>query len=344
MRALRWYDAGARLTARLAGRPASYRAVLPDPATAQPVLSTGHQAGLWLDAERTNLIAAVRLGLDGPSLLPDLSADIVIGLYPSLLMRCHGQEFELVSMAVLSAGPGQVSEPSLALVGTNLGQLYRIQGRLDEALDRLNRALANHRDIGDDHGVGRTLEIIAQVHVSRGDPRSAIPIFEQALQLRRAVGDLVGEGATLSNLAEAHHRIGRGDVALRLLERSLSIRRQGNDPVGESITNENIAEVYLGQGQPARARRHADEAIECARRCDARDVERRALTLRARICLAIGDRVGARADCETALAAVAVSRPTNVADLHELASAFRAAADNAAADLIGAQLANMSHA
>lgn len=340
-RTLRWYDAGSRQASALAGRPAEYRAVPADPTAADPALCDNQRAGQWLDAERSNLVAAVRQGLNETSPLPDLSADVVIGLNPSLLMRCHGQEFELLCQAVLDAGPNRVNDRSVARIATILGRLYRMQARHDEALHCLHQALAIQRDIGDQHGEGTTVEGMALVHVSRGDPHTAIPIFDEALRLHRAVGDLVGEGAALSNAAEAHHRAGSSEVALQLLERSLHIRHRCNDLFGEAITHENMAEVLLHQRRPEDARRHADQALASARRCDARDGQRRTLTLRARIWLAIGNHAQALADCQTALELAAVARPINPADLHELAEAFRAAGDNSAADHIDTQLANL---
>jgi tetratricopeptide (TPR) repeat protein len=218
--------------------------------------------------------------------------------------------------------------------------LYRMQDRYDEALDKLNQALTHYGD--DVNGQARVLSVIAHVHVGRGDPQAALPIFDEAIRLRRANNDPIGEATTLSNAAEAYHLLGRADTALELLHRSLLLRRETADLVGEAITNENMAEVYLALARPDDAKPHADAAIDCARRCDAREVERRALTLRARIWLASGNPVAARSDCEDGLALAATGIPTNLSDLRALAEAFRAVGDEASASKIDDELKPLS--
>jgi tetratricopeptide (TPR) repeat protein len=337
---LRWFDAGARQASALAGRPVGYRATSPDPRSPQPTVTDNQAAGRWLDDERANFVATVGQALETGDDLADLAADLAIALYPSLLMRCHGPEFELICRAVLETPPGRVNRRSAVRVATGLGMLYRMQGRHDEALHHLDQALAVARYVGDQVAQGKALEVVAQVHVSRGQPTAAIPIFEESLRLRRASGDLVGEGTVLSNAAEAYLRTGRADVALDMLNRSLEIRRHCGDLVGEAITQENIAEVHLAEGRAEDAHRHAQAAIASARGCDARDVERRALTLSARIELRLGRHAAALATCQAALAMASTASPTNSSDLRELAVAFRAAGDPASADLIEAGLSS----
>ncbi len=339
-RALRWYEGGARQASELTGRPVWHGSAHRDPTARHPVFTDNQQAGRWLDAERANLLAVVQQGTTVADLLPALSADLAASLYPCFIMRNHNREYEAICLAVLDIAGDRITDTSAGRICVDLGMLYRMQDRHDEALQRLNQALAHYGD--DLNGQSRALSVIAHVHVGRGDPQAALPVFDEAIRLRRATGDPIGEATTLSNAAEAYHLLGRSDTALELLHRSLLLRRETADLVGEAITNENLAEVYLALARPAEAKPHADAAVECARRCDAREVERRALTLRARIWLAAGNPTAARSDCQDGLALAAAAKPTNLGDLRELAKAFRDAGDEAAAAKIDGELAALT--
>ena len=275
-------------------------------------------AGAWLDGERANLVALARQALLDSRTVSRLAAELVLALYPAILMRGHAYEWEVLCRLVVDAADRVEDTRLVANTLTRLSVTLAIQRRVDEALECLERGLKLHRLSGDRSGEASALETAGMVHARVGRAEEALPYFEHSLRLREELGDRYAEGITLSNAAEAYHRLGRGQEALGYLERSLQIRREFGDLAGEAITLLNMGEVLAKLGMNSDALRMAHGAIESARKAGDRESERRSLDLRARIQITAGDIDAALMDCEAVLR-LAVS-PENAGDLSELIS------------------------
>lgn len=319
--ALGWYTAGADQVARqMRGvkRPADREQV-----DVLAEVSDAPSAGRWLDAERANVVALVRQALTESPHTARLAGELVLSLYPAILMRGHGYEFEVLCRLVLDAADRVRDNRILAYIWTRLGIMYSIQLRTDQALECVERAVPMHRLTGDPSGEASALEAagMANMRLDRFD--AALASYEAALRLRIEHGERYAEGITRSNLAEAYHRLGRSAEALRCLEISLDIRREFADLAGEAITLLNLGEVYGDLGRVTEALRMCDAAIDTSRRAGERENERRSVDLRARMRLKAGDVDAALRDCEYVLELA--GSPDNPVALPDLIAALESA-------------------
>jgi hypothetical protein len=330
--ALTWYTCGADQVGRtMRGRiRASHRPQV-------DVLTTvtdAPSAGTWLDAERANMVALVRQALVETADTSRLAGDLVLAVYPAILMRGHAYEFEVLCRLVLDAAD-RVQDPHiLGYIWNRLAMMYAIQARADQAFECAEQAVALHRLVGDMSGEASALEAAGMSYMRLDRIDEGTARYEAALRLRVAQADRYAEAITRCNLAEGYHRSGRSDEALGCLRRSLEIRREFGDLAGESITLLNLGEVYSDLGRDGEALDMAEAAIETSRRAGERDNERRSVELRARLRLRAGDIAAALGDCEYVLELTgtpdsgAVDMPLLIAALesagqHEFAARMR---------------------
>jgi tetratricopeptide (TPR) repeat protein/transcriptional regulator with XRE-family HTH domain len=298
-RALRWYASAADQVGRLV-RGVVRTANRPQIDVLSQV-ADAVSAGAWLDGACANVVALVRQALGNGPQMSHLAGELVLALYPAVLMRGHSYEWEVLCRLIVDAAD-QVRDPEiLAYVWTRLSVMYTIQLRMEQALECLDHAIPLHRISGDRSGEASALETAGMAHLRLGNVAQGLVLLESALDLRAELGERHAQGITLSNAAEAYHRLGRSDEALRCLERSLEIRREVGDVAGEGITLRNMGEVYAQLGRLAEALRMADAAIDCCRRSGDLETERRLLALRVRLRLESGDISAALVDCEHVL-------------------------------------------
>jgi len=207
----------------------------------------------WYDRERPNLLAAVEWAYQGHEW--EMVWSLVKNLVPFFDIRAHWADWEdthrLALEAILRAGDRAAESRTLG----NLGVVYRMQGRWDEAIEMFEASLAIKRELGDRHGESTALGNLGNVYTQQGHWDEAIEMSEASLRIKRELGDRHGEGQTLNNLGNVYLRQGRWDEAIEILETSLAIKRELGDRHGESTTLGNLSNVYLQQGR-------WDEAIE----------------------------------------------------------------------------------
>jgi tetratricopeptide (TPR) repeat protein len=111
-----------------------------------------------------------------------------------------------------------VSHPDVGSTLSNLGLVYRDQGKYVEAEELLKRALAvREKALGASHAyVGATLNNLALVHRDQGKDAEAEGLFERALAIREtALGASHPDVArTLSNMAILYEARGESGSAL----------------------------------------------------------------------------------------------------------------------------------
>jgi len=104
----------------------------------------------------------------------------------------------------------------------NLGNVYRSQGKWNEAIACYEQSLQIQRAIGDVQGEGATLTNLGLVYKSQGKWNEAIDCYEQSLQIKRAIGDIQGEGQSLANLGMVHKLQKHLDQAIPLWREALT--------------------------------------------------------------------------------------------------------------------------
>jgi type IV pilus assembly protein PilF len=119
--------------------------------------------------------------------------------------------------ACTNAGSGNIKQESkeaekneAARINTELGQKYMQQGKLEIALDNLNKALAYDADYADAHTV------IAVLYERIGDVKQAEEHYRRAAQLKPKGGD------ELNNYGAFLCKIGRYDESTGYFERAIA--------------------------------------------------------------------------------------------------------------------------
>jgi DNA-binding SARP family transcriptional activator len=167
--------------------------------------------------------------------------------------------------AALALLPDSAAGPAGILDG--LGEISRYQGRLDEALARLTRALGMFREVGNRGGQADTLRNLVMVHCDAGCYDLALRLASEALELARQIGSPLLEAGVLNALGETEQRLGqhrsaleRHEEALRLARAAQTLGQEGDALVGLATASRLLDRAELAVGHATRAQRLGREA------------------------------------------------------------------------------------
>jgi DNA-binding SARP family transcriptional activator/tetratricopeptide (TPR) repeat protein len=257
------------------------------------------EALAWLDAERTNLVAAVTTG---PPAVAGLLADALRGYFwlrmytvdwftvasaglaaaehsgdqrartGALLSLAdvhfkqgrHQEAVEYSTRALHTARQCQWPEGEAAAL-QNLGNLNRRLGRLPEAVDYHRRALAINRRNGRLTSQVNNLSNLGDVYRELGDLSAALTQFTESLAINRELGTRHGEAVNLSNVGTVLHELGRFGEAAEHLHLALEGHREVGDRSEEVETRNGLAAVFRDTGDHGAALEHAGIALTVAR-------------------------------------------------------------------------------
>jgi predicted ATPase len=138
-------------------------------------------------------------------------------------------------------------------------------GDVEEADEISLRALADLRDLGDDHALANSLLQRGSFISTRGANGEARDYFAQALSIFTRLQNDLGAAAVLTNLAELEFRDGRPEAALRSMNHALEInRRLKIDPHGIAIDHANGVVYQVALGKLEEGRVGAVEGLDLA--------------------------------------------------------------------------------
>ncbi|MEO0896937.1 MAG: CHAT domain-containing protein [Bacteroidota bacterium] len=135
----------------------------------------------------------------------------------------------------------------LASILNRIGLIFKLYGRLKEALIFYQQAHLSYKGQEDKKGEGTTLNNISQIYKVRGDYDTALQYLEKSLHIRQQIGDKKGEGTTLNNISQIYDAKGDYDTALQYLEKSLHIRQQIGDMTGLATSLHNMGALFFEQ-------------------------------------------------------------------------------------------------
>jgi tetratricopeptide (TPR) repeat protein len=285
----------------------------PVPATPSPDVATDALA--WADAERANLVAAVKHAAahDHPAHAVWLATVLrqyldIGGHYDDALAvqadalrtaRDHGDQ---TGEAAMLAGLGTVhlrrgdysrsaelyrqaidlhhttgNRTEQAHVLINLGNVRHMQGRFDEAVGHYRRALTLLEQLADRMGRFRVLHNLGNTIRAQGDYRQATDHLTRALVLIREIGDRDGEAHSLDDLGYVQLRLGNHASAADHCQKALDAYEEVNNPLGIAHALNNLAAIRLRQQDHAAATALATRALALYRGIGARTGEAQAL-------------------------------------------------------------------
>jgi len=105
----------------------------------------------------------------------------------------------------------------------NLGEVYRVQGRLDEAIAVYQKALLIVRDIGDKANEGIVLGNLGNVFKTRGRLDKAIEHYHLAVSIQKEIGHKRNEGIFRGNLGDVLYELGRHEESQKALQEAISL-------------------------------------------------------------------------------------------------------------------------
>ncbi|MFD9795843.1 BTAD domain-containing putative transcriptional regulator [Streptomyces sp. NPDC059070] len=245
----------------------------------------------WFDAERNNLLGAVKLAVDWG--LDELAWELAAGTATYYDHRClyqdwqHGHQLALEATesagnargsSVLLRGLGQLHiyqdefdratralESSLGLCQSGgdkrgealsvamLGTVSRVQGRDDEALERVEHALDIAIAEGDRHTEAQLSCSLAVLKLMQGKTDEAESWFRRALSQASALGDRHRVAVVLRRFSRLHDRRGDPDEALRCLWQAAATFEELADERCVAYTLLEVGRVYAGQNDRHRA-------------------------------------------------------------------------------------------
>jgi DNA-binding SARP family transcriptional activator len=304
-----------------------------------PELRCEQEALAWLERERLNVVAAVRLaaelGLDRQvcRLARALWVYLWLNGYTNELIETHelalsaaaalGDETAIATAHnYLASGHARqghwtdaVSHLHRALdvrrrlgdvagqVATlgNLGLAYRTAGRYPEAVEHIQQELAGAHTLGPD-ALSRPLANLGSVYMLVGRYTEALDQHRQHLAVGRRTGNRYQQGIALGDLGAVHVRLGHFSVAAALLKRAWHLKSDVGNRYGAADSLCDLGSAYRGLGRYG-------EAVTC---------QQQAL----RLMRAIGDLAG---ECqilnELGVTLFVAGRPTEARDVHRRALA-----------------------
>ncbi|MBM4053609.1 MAG: tetratricopeptide repeat protein [Planctomycetes bacterium] len=147
----------------------------------------------------------------------------------------------------------------------NLGNVYRVLGKVSEAIDCYKKVLEITQEIGDRKNEGATLGELGTAYNCLGDTRKAVEYYERALKIAQEIGDRQGEDAGLGNLGIAYSHLGDVKKAIVYYEKALKIAQEIGNRQGECVKLGNIGLAYCDLGETRKAIGYYEKALEIAR-------------------------------------------------------------------------------
>ncbi|WP_406318424.1 NB-ARC domain-containing protein [Streptosporangium sp. NBC_01639] len=250
------------------------------------------ESARWLAAERGFLVAAVadfhRAGL------AEAAWRLAFYLTPFFELRAHHEDWHATNRIGLEAARQAGHRHGEALLLRALGDLHRIEGRLDDAVRALQAALAHFRDLADGAEEARARYRLSLVLIAQDRPAEAERSLAACLTAFESAGDARGRADALRSLGSVRR-------AEDLLTAALDAYRELGDPRGQAAALRELALLHLDRRSLPAARDCAERALRVDRRLGDRLPEASGLVLLARVARAEGVPGTARAAATEAL-------------------------------------------
>lgn len=195
--------------------------------------------------------------------MDDPQAKAAVALRLSSFSEINGDYPRAIEAACFAvqqaAGPDLLAEGYL-LWGRGLWR----QGRLDEAVERLQQALDAARSADVLPVQAGALRTLGAIRFHQGQYAQVQEIYQQALQLYERIGDRRGYGSALNNLGDIARQQGEYSQACEYFQHSLQISREIGERWSENIALLNLALVSFVLGAYAEGLEYATQARNLA--------------------------------------------------------------------------------
>lgn len=273
-----WLDLAEQATQRLPPNPLvpprgdAPRRPLPDYQT-RAVMG---QPLAWFDAERTALLGVIRLAVEWE--LTDLCWELAAALVPYFDDRAQYDDWRRTHELALQLPLAEVAEAAML---RGLAQVHIYRSEFEEAEDLAGRALALFRRVGHQHGEAMAVAATVTSHRLAGRLSQAYDQVQKALALVAPMGDRTFEAhlrCSAGTILVAQGRVQESNVWFR---QALRIAREDGDVHREAVVLRELSQMQhqVGDSQAALVGlRRAEEILEGLQdeRCIAFTLARRA--------------------------------------------------------------------
>jgi tetratricopeptide (TPR) repeat protein len=153
-----------------------------------------------------------------------------------------------------------------AMMLNNFGYLRRIQGRIDEAEPLHLESLAIRREIGDRVGQGRILGMLSILYVNEGRYDDAKSAAVEAHAIAKEANDHLFMATALSQLAQAEFSAGDLDAARAAYAEALALFEGIDDTSRMAQVIVRLARIDIQDRRLASAKSRIDDVLTLARR------------------------------------------------------------------------------
>ncbi|MFG2956383.1 cyclophane-containing RiPP biosynthesis TPR protein HaaT [Streptomyces sp. NPDC048291] len=257
-----------------------------------PALGSRTEALSWLEAERANILAAVRQA--NTLALHDLVVRLAAAMAPFL--RQAGPWDQAVGLhrtaaeAARHTGDQRARGDALA----ELGVVRRFMAAYPQAIEALNDAVTAYEAVDERRGKADALNQLGIVWYLTADNADAARAQAEALALYRELGYRLGQANALADLGMTRRQMSRFDAAVETQSEALTIYRELGDRYGEANSLRDLGVVHCLMGAYEVAARHHQEAFDIYLELDDREHQAYALNELGVVRRLTGDTEGAR--------------------------------------------------
>jgi tetratricopeptide (TPR) repeat protein/transcriptional regulator with XRE-family HTH domain len=231
----------------------------------------------WLDAERSNLVAAVTVAAEhGPRREAYLLADALRGYFWA---RALVVDWLAVANAGLIAAVAEGDQRAQASAELSLGDCRARFGEYREAIAHGTRALALARRTGWQEAEAAALNNLGIAYSRAGRLPAASRHFSRALAVKRRTGSVSAQASSLVNLGTVFCEMGQLERAADHAMEAALIYRESGSSQGECFALGNLGAAYLAQGRLADAKAQLDRAVRLSREFSNPDSETETIRL-----------------------------------------------------------------
>ncbi|MGH3829687.1 MAG: ATP-binding protein [Pseudonocardiaceae bacterium] len=200
------------------------------------------QALNWCEAQRANLVAAVRQAAEADE--HAIACRLPYALWGFFYLRKHLADLIITHNIGLTAAQHLHDRKAEAWTLGAVGMAYFHLRQHDEAFDQFQCSLAISREIGDQWAEAISLAGLGTVCFYLGRYEEAFDYSQRALPICQEIDDPWGETFALINLGAAHRKLQHFEDALDYFQRVLAVTRLAHYQWGEATVLHNLGATY----------------------------------------------------------------------------------------------------